>query len=49
MAKILKEICLSPNIYKKVDKKECVNYRTIALISHASEIFLRIKDYNISS
>ena len=29
-------------IYKKGDKKECGNYRTIALISHASKIFLRI-------
>ena len=29
-------------IYKKGDKKECGNYRTIALISHTTEIFLRI-------
>ena len=29
-------------IYKKGDKKEYGNYRTIALISHASKIFLRI-------
>ena len=29
-------------IYKKGYKKECGNYRTIALISHASKIFLRI-------
>ena len=29
-------------IYKKGDKKECGNYRTIALISHVSKIFLRI-------
>ena len=35
-----KSVCLP--IYKKGDKKECGNYRTIALISHASKIFLRI-------
>ena len=29
-------------IYKNSDKKECGNYRTIALISHASNILLRI-------
>ena len=29
-------------IYKKGDKKECGNYRIIALISHASKILLRI-------
>ena len=29
-------------IYKKGDKKECGNYRNIALISHASKIFLQI-------
>ena len=29
-------------IYKKGDKKECWNYRTIALISHASKILLRV-------
>ena len=29
-------------IYKKCDKKECGNYRKIALISHASKILLRI-------
>ena len=29
-------------IYKKGDKKECGNYRTIALISHASKILLRV-------
>ena len=29
-------------IYKKGDRKECGNYRTIALISHASKILLRI-------
>ena len=29
-------------IYKKDDKKECGNYRTIALISHAIKIHLRI-------
>ena len=29
-------------IYKKGDKKECGNYRTIALITHASKIFIRI-------
>ena len=29
-------------IYKKGDKQECGNYRTIALISHASEVLLRI-------
>ena len=29
-------------IYKLGDKKECGNYRTIALISHASKILLRI-------
>ena len=29
-------------IYKKGDKKECGNYRTIALISHAIKILLRI-------
>ena len=30
------------SIYKKGDKKECENYRTIALISHASKILLRV-------
>jgi len=29
-------------IYKKGSKKECSNYRTISLISHASKILLRI-------
>ena len=29
-------------IYKKGDKKECGNYRTIDLISHSSKILLRI-------
>ena len=29
-------------IPKKCDKKECTNYRTIALVSHASKILLRI-------
>ena len=29
-------------IYKKGDKKECGHYRTIALISHASKVLLRV-------
>ena len=29
-------------IYKKGDKKECGKYRTIALISHASKVLLRV-------
>ena len=29
-------------IYKKGDKKECGNYRTIASNSHASKILLRV-------
>ena len=29
-------------IYKKGDKQECGNYRTIALISHASKVLLQI-------
>ena len=29
-------------IYKKGDKKECGNYRTIALISHASDVLMRV-------
>ena len=29
-------------IYKKGDQKECGNYRTIALISHASKILLKV-------
>ena len=29
-------------IYKKGHKKECGNYRTIALISHASKVLLRV-------
>ena len=29
-------------IYKKGDTQECGNYRTIALISHASKVLLRI-------
>ena len=29
-------------IYKKGDKKECGNYRTIALISHTSKVLLRL-------
>ena|SRR6218665_1234780 len=29
-------------IFKKVDARECENYRTIALISHTSKILLKI-------
>ena len=30
------------SIYKKGDKKECWNYRTIVLSSHASKVLLRV-------
>ena len=36
-------------IYKKGDKKECGNYRTIALISHASKIPLRVLQKRLES
>ena len=29
-------------MYKNGDKKECGNYRTISLISHASKVLLRV-------
>ena len=35
-----KSVCMP--IYRKGDKKECGNYRTIVLISHASKVFLRV-------
>ena len=40
----LEEIGVRANLqlYKKGDKKECGNYRTIALISHASKVLLRV-------
>ena len=41
MAERLKEMVYVP-IYKKGDKKECGNYRTIALILHASKVLLRV-------
>ena len=34
-------------IPKKGNAKECSNYRTIALISHASKVILQIKDYQM--
>ena len=34
-------------IYKKGDKKECGNYRTIALIPHASKVMLK-KDWKVT-
>ena len=39
MAKRLEEIYLSPDIQEMI---ECGNYQTIALISHAIKIFLRL-------
>ena len=36
-------------IFKKGDRKECANYRTIALISHASKIMLKILQQRIES
>ena len=35
-----KSVCVP--IYMKGDKKECGNYRTISLISHASKVLLRV-------
>ena len=34
-------------IPKKSNAKECLNYRTIALISHARKVVLQIKDYQM--
>ena len=42
MAVILEKSVYVP-IYKKGDKKECGNYRTIALIAHASGVLLRVQ------
>ena len=37
----LEKVCFIP-ILKKGSAKECSNYRTIALISHASKVMLKI-------
>ena len=41
MAKGLEKVSVIP-VSKKGNAKECSNYRTIALISHASKIMLKI-------
>ena len=41
MATRLEKVCFIP-IPKKGNAKECSNYRTIALISHASKVMLKI-------
>ena len=41
MAKRLEKVCFLP-MPKKGNAKECSNYNTIALISHASKVMLKI-------
>ena len=36
------QICIYASVYKKGNAKECSNYCTIALISHASKVMLKI-------
>ncbi|CAH2225686.1 Hypothetical predicted protein [Pelobates cultripes] len=42
VAKRLEKVSLHPNPPKKGNPKECSNYQTIALISHASKVMLKI-------
>ena len=38
----LEKVCFHSNLKESSNAKECSNYRTIALISHASKVMLKI-------